>query len=426
MNVLRMTLAVAWIELQRLASDRGGLAILFVLPVMIAGIFGGTQIPGWQESVESEGPTISLDMAVVNQDNGPYGAEFVGALEGIEFLVLQTPDTPALADELVAERDVQAAVIVPADFSDRIDAHTQAEVQIIMDPTQAETVGLVSGVLDSVLTEISLVGEIRFGIRQVLDSAGVLTDADPAFRQSVEAQTLGVIMTQLAERRQDPAITVVSEDMEGFGPEDFLNIVIVSMLPGIAVLFTFFTVTGLTSQTYDELEQGAFRRLLAAPLPRVAIIAGKILAFTLVVCLQVLIMIVGANLAFGMPVGNSPLGLVLITVALGLVVSALGLLLIAVTRTKKQADNLGVLLAFVLGGIGGCLAMVPEPLVFRSSSFLGTLARLTPQGNVMEAYVRLMAEGKGIVDILPQLGVLLAMTVLLGALAVWRFRWQQA
>ncbi len=424
MKTLNVVLAIAGKELRLFLADRGGLAVYFLLPLLIAGLFGAPQIPNWRAGATAEGPGFTLDLVLVNQDEGPYGTEIGAALERMEVVSLQQTDDLEEADRLVADREVQAAVILPAGFSRQIDAHEPTTVPVIIDPTQSETVGLVSGILNGVLSEFALVGEIRYGIRSVLDEAGIFAAADPGFRQAVEAQTLGVIMTQLTERRQEPAITVIGEDMAGNTRLDRLNLLIVSLLPGVAVFFAFFVTASLVDFVYAEQERGSLRRLLAAPIPRGTIVAGTILAFMVVVGLQILIMIVLANLLFDMPVGSSPLALVLITLDLGLVVGALGLFLSAITRTKQQANSLALVLALVLGGLGGCILGVPGFLTFRADNFLGTLARLTPQGHVMEAYARVMAEGAGVVDVLPQLGIVLAMSVALFGLAVWRFRWQ--
>jgi hypothetical protein len=83
-----------------------------------------------------------------------------------------------------------------------------------------------------------------------------------------------------------------------------------------------------------------------------------------------------------------------------------------------------MILSFVLGALGGTLYGIPMPLVFRSSSFLGTLSRLTPQGNAMEGYISILAEGAGMVDIMPQLLTLAVMTLALYLIAVWRFRFE--
>lgn len=421
MDWFRYTMAVAWKELQLLFKDRGAMALFFLLPLIISGLIAGPQIASWRSGGE-ESVTISLEVALLNADAGPYGQQVAAALQDIEVLAVETVAQMETVDQLVTDRGVDAGIIIPANFSQQIDAYTPTTVQLIVDPGQTQVAGIFTGILDSVLTEVNLVGEIRYGIRTILDESGILADADPAVRQGVEAQSLGVIMTQLNQLRQNPAITVVSEDMSGQTVTNLLDMVVVSMLPGVAVLFAFFVTTSEVNSFYTEKNQGSFRRLLAAPIPRWTIVAGKMLAFMVIVILQLAIMLGVANLFFQMPVGSSPLALILITVLLALVVTALGMMLTAVSRTEKQAESLGIILTMVLGGLGGCLAGIPEMFVFRSTSFLGTLARLTPQAHALEAYMRVMAEDGGVITVLPQLGALLGFAVLFFLIAAWRFR----
>jgi len=421
MNLLWDTLAVAWKELQVLARDRGALAIFLGLPLLIAGLMNAPQIASWQNEEE---PQLSLGLLVVNEDEGAYGEQVVNALAGIGIIEVEEVADTATADDRVTEREAEAAVIIPAGLSRQIDAYEPTAVQLIIDPTQEATVSLITGVLDSVVAEVNMVGEIRYGIRAVLDESGVLEGADAAVRQGVEAQTLGVIMTQLNERRERPAIAVRSEDMTGKTTTDLMNITVTAMMPGIAVLFAFFVSTAVISSVYGEKDQGSFRRLLAAPISRGAIVAGKMIAYMVVVFLQIGIMIAISNLLFGLPIGESPLALISLTLLLALVVTGIGLFLTAVTRTEKQAFAWAMVLSFVLGAVGGALHGIPMPLVYRSSSFLGTLSRLTPQGNAMEGYVSILVEGAGMVEVMPQLLTLLVMTVVLYVVAVWRFRFE--
>lgn len=50
------------------------------------------------------------------------------------------------------------------------------------------------------------------------------------------------------------------------------------------------------------------------------------------------------------------------------------------------------------------------------------VARLIPHSWAVDGYAELLRHGGGLVDVLPQLGVLLAFAVVVFALAAWRFR----
>jgi len=71
--------------------------------------------------------------------------------------------------------------------------------------------------------------------------------------------------------------------------------------------------------------------------------------------------------------------------------------------------------------LGGCIAISPTPLT-RTQGFMSVIARLTPHGHAVDAYYSLMAEKAGLIDVLPQLAVLLVMGAAFFLIAVWRFR----
>jgi ABC-2 type transport system permease protein len=92
--------------------------------------------------------------------------------------------------------------------------------------------------------------------------------------------------------------------------------------------------------------------------------------------------------------------------AIAICVTSFGVFLAAIARTGKQADSLGTLLGFILAGLGGCIIFTIPPM-YRWEGVLGTLSRLTPQSWAVEGYYKLTVEGAAVVDILPQIGVLL-------------------
>jgi ABC-2 type transport system permease protein len=187
-------------------------------------------------------------------------------------------------------------------------------------------------------------------------------------------------------------------------------------------MFIFFIVGVESSSLLHEREAGTLRRLLAAPIPRWTIIAGKMLAYGLLVILQVVVLFTIGYLLFNITLGNSPFALVAITLAVAFVAVSLGMLVAAFAKTPNQADNIGMVLGFVLAGLGG--AFPTWPPLFRSEGFIGVLSKFTPHAHALEGYYSVMAENAGLANILPQLGFLLLMGLVFFLVAVWRFRFE--
>jgi ABC-2 type transport system permease protein len=257
----------------------------------------------------------------------------------------------------------------------------------------------------------------------VLSESGVLEGAGDEAQRATEAQSLGTIMTTLNEMRRNPTVAVTSETMQGTDLASGMEMYFALLFPGITVMFVFFIVGMAGSSLLVERDDGTLRRLLAAPLPRAAVIGGKSLAYALLACAQVVVLFGVGSAVFGMPLGRSPLALVTLTVLLGLVAAAFGLMVAALSRTPKQADNIGTMLGFLMAGLGGCIAIGPIPAT-RSAGIMSILSRLTPQGNALEGYYSLMAERAAFGDIATELLALLAFLVMFVSIAAWRFRYE--
>ncbi len=315
MDTIRYTLAIAGKELQVLLKDRGSLAVLFLLPLLLASLLG-SMYTSFANATDGEEETISLDVFLVNEDDGRYATSIVDALEDIDELNIEKLDSALEADERVADTQALAAIIIPVDFSQRIDDYEQTEIKVIVDPAQVVAAGIISGIMNQV------VGEISYGIRTVFEESGVLDGAPPELAQAAEAQTLGAIMTQVQAMRQNPIITVRSEDLAGVEETEPGN-PFGWVVPNFTVMFSFFLIGVVGATLLKEKEDGSFRRLMAAPIPRGTIIAGKMLAYMLVVVLQVVVLFGVASAAFDMPLGDSPLGLLLLATALAMSAAAL-------------------------------------------------------------------------------------------------------
>jgi hypothetical protein len=53
---------------------------------------------------------------------------------------------------------------------------------------------------------------------------------------------------------------------------------------------------------------------------------------------------------------------------------------------------------------------------------MGIVSRMTPHAHALEGYWLLMNEGAGVVDVLPQIAILVGMAAIFFVIAVWRFR----
>lgn len=420
MNAIFYTLSEAWKEIQIISRERTWLVILFLLPLLIGSFMGGANLVMNQ----SEGDTILLEVGLVNLDAGTFGTEMAKVILSIDQLQVTVYPDVAEAEEPVAKGKASAAIIIPADFSQKIDSYTPTIVEVVVDPAEPVAAGIVNGIIHQIVSEFVIWGEVQHGVRTIFDEAGVLASASPQEARAIEAQNLGVVMTRINEMRTNPVIDVVIQDPAGEETGGTIQTFFAYLFPGLTVMFIFFIVPMSSASLLNERETGTLRRLLTAPIPKGAILAGKTLAYMLLACLQVAVVFAVAGLLFGTPLGKSPLSLVVLTLIVAFTATAMGLMVAALAKTEKQAASIGLILAFVLAGLGGAMAMSAQPL-YRSGGSMAIISYITPHAHAVEGYYRLMAENAGFIQVLPQMGILLGMGILFFLVALWRFRFDQ-
>jgi ABC-2 type transport system permease protein len=418
-NPFHAIFSVAWKDLQILLKDRGFLVVIIFLPSVFSVLFGSLN----QKAMDDEQASITLPIALVNQDQGTYGEQIVKILNGIDAFDIQTPDTPQAAEQLVRDSQVMAAILIPAGLTDNLNNHQPSTVVVMIDPTQESYANMIPGIMKEVVSPVVLVGELSYGIRTLLADTPAYQQADEDTRRGVEAQTLASNMAAVQKMQADPWIKVEAKTSQGEDLVILPNNWFAMVVPMFTVMFAYFIVGALGADLLQERQNGTLRRLIAAPMPRWTVIAGKMLAFVGIVILQVVLIFGGASLIFDMPLGESMLGLIVVTVAMGLSATGLGMMIASISKTDRQADTLGTLLGFVMAAIGGCISFSAVPL-YKGGGTMETISKLTPQAHALNAYDMLLVGGKGLVDILPEAGILLVFTLVFMLIASWRFRFE--
>jgi ABC-2 type transport system permease protein len=193
-------------------------------------------------------------------------------------------------------------------------------------------------------------------------------------------------------------------------------------VPGFTVLFVFLVAQTTARSIYDEKKVGSFRRLLAAPLSKGSLLAGKLLPNFVTALIQIVVIFAFGNLGLGLlgfdpiPLGNDPLALILVAVVIALCSSALGIVIAAIARTESQIGGLSSLLLWGMGIIGGSIFPV-----FVLDRFLGPIPKLVPHYWANRALDNLMIRGLSLGDVSLEISVLAGFATLFIAIGLWRF-----
>ena len=419
---LQATWSTTWKDLQILVKDRGFIAVIFFLPLIFSMLFGTV----YQRAGQNNQENLTFPVALVNQDEGAYGQQITNILESVAVLDLTSFDLLEDARQKVIDSQALAAIVIPANLTEQVNAYQQAEVQVIIDPTQEQIASMVTGIMKEVVSPAIVQGEIAYGIRSLLEDTPLYQQADDATRGALAAQSMAVQMAQVQKMMSDPWIEVETKTSQGKDMVVIATNPFTLIVPSFTVYFAFFMVGSMSAELLKEKRQGTLRRLVAAPVARTTVIAGKMVAYVIMVIMQVLLLFGVGSLAFAMPLGKSFIGLLLVIIATGLAVTGMGMLIASLAKTDRQADTIGTVQGFVLGALGGCFSFAfgSGVLMSKGGGTMEIISKFTPQAHSLMAFDTLMNLGGGITQVLPQVLILLGFTLVFLLVASWRFRYE--
>jgi len=404
-------------DLQIFLKDRGSIVLLFLMPLLFILVLSGalTEIGGGGEDTR-------IPLPVVDLDGGATAETLLEDLERAGGVRIETIGEGAAMTQLDGG-DIVRALVIPAGFSGDFEANRQVTLRLITHPdASSEETEAVRLVIDGVASDMSLERQLIASLEQMGQMQAATSPEQPAFTTE---RIVGQARSQFERSRTEPLVGLVerlpgriaerraeAEDMERFA------------VPALTVLFVFLTAQTAAQSIYDEKKVGSFRRLLAAPISKASMLVGKMLPAFLTALVQTAVTfafgIVGLRLMGLTPLtlGNSPLGVVLVAVAVALCTSSFGILIAAVARTENQIGGLSTLLLWGMGIVGG--GIVP---LFLLESFLGPLPKVVPHYWAIRAYNDLMIRGLGLVDVAVEIVVLLGFSALFFAVGLWRFEY---
>jgi ABC-2 type transport system permease protein len=415
-------------DLKVLFADSRGLITLFLMPFMFIVIM--TNALGSAFDGPSREPVALL---VVNDDTGTLAEKAIAELGTVEGLqVEQTydgqPVTRALADQLIRDGDRRVAIAFPADFSDRVLARATdpeapvATVTFVADPAAGDQfIGPIRGGVQGFILREAAYAQVPGQIGGAFDT--MAADADPQTAPFI-TRIGDAFVEQLTSNLEDGGINGTASDpvhFEQVVPEGFevekTPTAAEQYVPGYALFGVFFIVQVVATSILREKQDGTFRRLMVAPVSRVAMLLGKVLPYYIVNLLQVVVMFAAGVFMFGMTLGHDPFALALVTLASGAAATGLGLLVAALGKTAEQIGGISSLLVLTLAAIGG--AFVPT---FLMPEFMQNLSKISPHAWALSGYQDVIVRGLTTPAVLPEVGVLMLFAAVFFSIALWRFK----
>ncbi len=370
-RALLPVIVFAKVDTRRLFRDKMAIFFTFLFPLLFLFIFGG---------IFGRSNSVSFDIAIINQSHSKFAADFVAnAKRDDAFKVKDTLSTKEAAEDAMSRSQIDATIILPSDF-----------------------------------------GEIRSGQRYPSGQATIL------YSKSNEqtAQTLVPVMQSVfaginkgfvGELPQPFTVKTESTGKAGLSNFDYLF----AGLIGFAVLGM-----GLFGPTnvFPRLKQrGVLRRYHTTSLKVWQFVMGNVLSNSVAALLSVAFMMI---VAFTVPLFDAHLGGNLLELALFIILGAvvifgIGLAIGGWAKNENQAAPLSNLISFPMMFLSG--TFFPR---FLMPEWLQTVSGFLPLTPFIDGVRMIMVEGKHLIDILPQVGMLAAWGIVIYFIAFKVFRWE--
>ncbi|ASV29822.1 ABC transporter permease [Maribacter cobaltidurans] len=402
-------------EFWLLTRDLGGLAVLFLMPLLLVITITLIQDNTFKTIQENKIPILLVDL-----DQGAVSNQVIINLKESSLFDIVKEESEANAQDLVQKGDFQLAIILPKDLTKDLNLKIDQNV---------------SGIL------------AEFGVESDHESSPIIIEKkeirlyfDPATQQSFKSSVRNNIDKMISQIESQSIYRAFQEELGEdenasiFDTESFISFTEIvpntnkkegipnstqHNIPAWTLFAIFFIILPLSINMVNEKNQGTFIRLRTQPIPYATVLGGKTIIFLWVSLIQFILMLLLGIYIFplmGLPklevTGRIPL---LLTVAFfaGLAAIGLGLLLGTIAKSQEQSAPFGATFVVILAAIGG--VWVP---VFAMPNFMQTLSRLSPMNWGLNAFYDVFLRNVGIGEIIPEISALLLFFIVTTAIAI--------
>ena len=400
-----------------LVRDKAGLAMMFLMPMLLVIIMTYLQDSTYHAVHESHIPLLLL-----NHDTDSLGATIEKQIgqSGIFDVHKTINGMPLTEEELikaVAKGDYRVGIIVP----EHATVHIRKNVKrYVMGAFNGKSL---SSVVDSVQVAIYLDPVIKSSFRTTLMSTlreyAVRTESDFLFNEIItEVNRLAPIAVadiQLARNQMK-----FKEQYASIGHPDKMPNSVQHNVPAWSMFAIFFITISLSGNIIKEREDGSYTRLRGMPCPYAFYLFSKIAVYFGVCLLQFVVLMLLGILIFpwlvlpALDLGIDYFALALMCISSALAAIGYGILIGKVAATHQQAAIFASISVVIMSAIGGI--WIP---VFVMPHVMQLLSRISPLNWGLEGFYAIFVREGNWTSVLPEcIASLLFFGLCIGA-AIW-------
>jgi ABC-2 type transport system permease protein len=390
-------LDIAFNDLLQLSRDFKTFMFLLIMPILFTLLFGFAF--GGFGGGDSDS---RLPVGYLSQDEHWVTRSLHGLLDKSEVIRLDENTFRSASDleQLVADGDLAAAVIVPNGYGKAVLKGKTARLLVITDPNtttwttvQAELLAL-AGRLD---------GAVRTAT--VIEATGAEGPSfNYTFKESLAAW-------------DEPPIAIQETTSPALQKNENNNGAMTHTAPGMMLQFAIAGLLTAAQVIVTERKSRTLQRLLTTSARRFHIVVGHYLAILFMILMQFIILILFAQIALKVDYLRVPAGSFLVAFSAALCIAALGLLIGILAKSEEQAIIFSLVPMFVFAGLGGAWV----PLEVTGAAFRA-VGHLSPVAWGMDGFENILARGLGFESVLLPAAALIGYAAFFFLLAVWRFR----
>lgn len=320
-SMLRHSLWICWKDLLEFARSRMGLVMLVLMPVFMM-IMVGFIFPSASTTL------VDTPIAIADLDNGIMGDAFIVQLETLNnetgMMILSPADDFEDIKSRMLQGEIKGGIIITENFTESIISGQQACITVVTDQSNPQLSMQISAALSAIVEQMGT----YYAQMNLNATYGIPAD-----------NTIAVISPYAVE-------------VEGIVPGDPSYFEF--MAPGImAMVVMMALMTGLPHAISYEKDMGTLDGMLVAPVRRLSIILGKVLAQTTRGMVQGLIVLVLAIFLFGVVIHGSILWVLLIMFLTVFSFVGLGILITSFTDKEETASMVMMSLMFPMMFLSG-------------------------------------------------------------------------
>jgi len=389
-------------DLRVTVRDKASLGILIAMPMILIVILGS--------ALGNMAANIGkLPVAVVNLDRGRVGAQVTDAFfsdkQLAELFAAERMTDPDEARARVARGDLAGALVVPSDFTRRLNTGRSSKLTLYSDPGRQ-----ISGIVFKSVTEAlaTRVSAASIAARTSAFYVSSLRVGDPSFVYGV----IGKAVKSASETGALSAVEIV-ESTAARGAE----ISTLSYYSGaMSVMFLMFGAMFGAFSLVRERDHWTLPRMLMSPGSTVEILGGKMFGVFAIGALQFTVLCAFTSV-LGVKWGD-PFAVALVATATVAAATGLSVFIAAVAKTVRAVSGISQMLIQFMAAVGGSFIPVATfPL------WMQPLHYFSVNGWAIDGILAAMRGGNAI-DVLPNVGVLWLIALVFFALGAWRLRWE--